>query len=654
MGPRRRKHLERLGVFSVTDLLLLEPRRYEDRTTVQPVQEVLRSGGEGLVAATVAAHDFFPARGERVLKILLQEDTGEVIALVCFGRPFLQRTFPAGTALRVYGHFQYRHGEIQSSSFDAERASVPHRAMLVPVYPLTEGLTQQIIRRAVASALERVAQHHHREDLTLQGLASLPPDVPSRCHLVSLREALEGLHRPTHPSEITAARRRLVFQELFAFQLDLTRNTLERRRGVQRTRHPPERAIRAAIAASLPFDLTADQHTVLEEIIRDLDAPWPMARLLQGDVGSGKTLVALLAAAHVADRHEQTVLLVPTELLAQQHYRNLTAYAGDAGLRTAVLTGRTAGGARRQVEAEMANGTVDLVVGTHALLSETHTWHSLSLVIIDEQHRFGVDQRQKLMHQPTVPDLLMMSATPIPRSLALTAFGDCEISSIRTMPPGRSAVATRLARMGNEERVYAFVRRELERGHQAYLVYPAIESSEKRELRSAEEMLPELQRRLAPYPVGLAHSRRHGDERLSTMQQFEQGEIAALVATSVVEVGVDVPNATVMVVEHAERFGLAALHQLRGRVGRGTAPGHCILVYQEPVTPEARERLRVLYQTTDGFILAEEDLRIRGPGDLAGREQSGYLQFRLADIRRDMEIMLEARDAVREYLEEHP
>ncbi len=645
LGPKRLKLLERLGVENLADLLLLEPRRYEDRTRVLTAAQAA-AAGEGLIEATVVAHDFFPARNEQVLKIVLSDGSAPV-ALVCFGRPFLARTFPVGSELRVYGTFQYRHGEIQSSSFEAERATTPHRAILLPVYPLTEGLTQTVVRRAIAAALE----DPQLPEKLAAFLGTLPPGLEREKDLLPLVDSVLALHQPTTRQQLERGRYRLIFQEFFTFQLDLTRRSLARRRGVRRERPAPQRSFAGEIRGALPFDLTPDQQQVLQEIVADLDQPWPMARLLQGDVGSGKTLVALLAAAHAAERRQQVALLVPTELLAHQHYRNLSALARPAGMAVAILTGRLRSAERRQTVEAIARGEVDLVVGTHALFSQDVPWRQLGMVIVDEQHRFGVTQRQQLLNHGAAPDLLMMSATPIPRSLALTAFGDSEISTIHTVPPGRQPVKTHLARIGNDERVYAFVRQQLDCGHQAYLVYPAIDAGGARDLRSAEAMLPELQQRLAPHTVGLAHSRRDEEERTSTMRRFEAGEIAALVATSVVEVGVDVPNATVMVVEHAELFGLAALHQLRGRVGRGSAQSWCILVYQEPLTVEGTERLKVLYNSTDGFIIAEEDLRIRGPGDLAGQQQSGYLQFRLADIRRDMEIMLHARDAVRAVLE---
>jgi ATP-dependent DNA helicase RecG len=646
VGPKRVTLLRRLGVETVTDLLLLEPRRYEDRTQIVSAAQAAAMG-EGLIEATVLRHDHFFYRHERVLKIIVHDGSAPV-ALVCFGRPFLSRTFPVGRHLRIYGQFQFNHGEIQCSLFDAENASQPYRPVLEPVYPRTEGLTQQFLRQTIRNALksEEAMNTLRRE------FPPVPDEIARQRNLLSLPAALHGLHQPSSIAERDRSRFTLVFQEFFLYQQQVALRVQARRDGERRKRRQATESYVSALRRNLPFQLTADQETVLQEILHDLAQPWAMSRLLQGDVGSGKTLVALLAAAHTAECREQTAFMVPTELLAHQHGINLTRLVAGTGIKVTLITGGLSPAERRERAEAVASGAAHVVVGTHALFSEDLRWQALGLVIVDEQHRFGVNQRQALLQRPAPPDLLMMSATPIPRSLALTAFGDSDVSTIRTVPPGRQPVITRLARMGNEERAYTFVRGELEKGHQAYIVYPAIEPGGPRDLRSAEEMAPQLAERFAPYPVGVVHSRLDTTARAERMEQFNQGSIAVLVATSVVEVGVDVPNATVMVVEHAEQFGLAALHQLRGRVGRGPGQSWCILVYQEPLTEQGRERLKVLYKSTDGFIIAEEDLRIRGPGDLTGFRQSGYLQLRIGDIRRDMNVMLMTRDDLREWIAE--
>ncbi|TVR68034.1 MAG: ATP-dependent DNA helicase RecG [Spirochaetaceae bacterium] len=646
IGKRRAQQLARLGILTAEDLLQHAPRRYEDRSRLSTLVEAVRRG-EGLVEATVVQHDTFPRGREQVLKIIVR-DSSSTAALVCFGRSVLARMFPLGTEVRVWGQFSLRHGEIQSSLFEAERLPAPPPPLpgFVPVYPLTEGITQQLLRNAVASALERV----------LPGMEEdLPPTVRNGENLPSRQDAIRALHKPAGLEEAELARRRLVFGELFHFQMDLARAALARRRARHRPRKPPSRSVVEPVRRALPFALTADQERVLGEILADCDEPWPMARLLQGDVGSGKTVVALLAACAAVERGEQVAIMVPTELLARQHASGASRLLAAGDVRMALLLGELGAAQRRELAAAIGDGSVDLVVGTHALFSEGYRYQNLGLVIIDEQHRFGVRQREELLAKADVPDVLMMSATPIPRSLALTAFGDMEISTIRELPPGRQPVTTHLARIGNEERVYTFVREKLAEGRQAYLVYPAIEEGGARELRSVTGMMEELVPRLAPHSVGFVHSRLSEEARNETMERFAAGGLDALVATSVVEVGVDVPNATVMVIEQAELFGLAALHQLRGRVGRGEHQSWCILVYQEPLSEDARERLKVLYRSTDGFFIAEEDLRIRGPGDMPGVQdsvkQAGFLSFRFADIRRDMPTMLAAREAVRRELE---
>jgi ATP-dependent DNA helicase RecG len=646
IGSRRVHHLQRLGVHTVGDLLTLQPRRYEDRSRVSTLVEAARNE-EGLVHAVVAGHEYFNHGPRRTLKILIRDETSEA-SLVCFGRNFLARTFPPGSPVAVYGQFALKYGEIQSGSFEASiRTGTDEDPMppIVPVYPLTEGISQMQIRQAVAAALERFGNRIEDE---------LPPDVLSRHHLMPLGSALRALHLPGDMREPEEALRRLVWGELFIFQLRLAQDALERRRRRRSVRPEATRDLISPLIDSLPFALTEDQHRVLAEITRDMEQPWPMSRLLQGDVGSGKTLVALAAALHAIERGRQVAVMVPTELLARQHARTIGRLLAELDVHPALALGSMPKGARRSLAAALRDGAIDLLVGTHALFSQDLAYANLGLVIIDEQHRFGVAQREELQRRGRAPDVLMMSATPIPRSLALTAFGDSDVSTIANLPPGRKPVRTHLARMGNDERVYDFVRGEIEAGHQAYMVYPAIDEGGSRGFRSAEERFVELRSRFAPYRVGLAHSRMDGAERSDTMEAFERGEIEVLVATSVVEVGVDVPNATCMVVEHAEVFGLAALHQLRGRVGRGEAQSYCLLVYADPLTEDGRERLKVMYESTDGFHIAEEDLRIRGPGELQGSRQSGFLAFRFADIRRHMKEMVAAREDIAALLRDDP
>jgi len=647
VGPAARRSLQRLGVETVADLVQLPPRRYEDRSRIVSLVEAARQG-EGLADVGVIHHDYFPVRGRRTLKIVIADESSRG-ALVCFGRNFLARTFPVGARILVWGQFALRHGEIQTSTFEAERLDDDGRADatgILPVYPLSERLTQTALRRFVRDALGRV--------LAGGVIDPLPSAVLRAESLMSADEALRHLHGPDSVEEAERARRRLVFEELFLFQFGLAREALRRRRGRRRARPTPERQLRSAVLEALPFRLTADQERVSTEIEADLRAPHPMSRLLQGDVGSGKTLVAILAALVAIERGEQVAFVVPTELLARQHARTLARILATVDVRVALVLGSLTGKQREVLYPRIADGSAHLVVGTHALFSESLEYANLSLVIVDEQHRFGVRQREALGAKGTDPDVLLMSATPIPRSLALTAFGDSEISTIREMPPGRKPVRTHLVRFGNEERAYSFIERQLAQGRQAYCVYPAIEENTSRPLRNVETMAEVLTQRFPGRTVALVHSRLDEEERDATMSRFVDGAVDILVATSVVEVGVDVPNATVIVIEHAERFGLAALHQLRGRVGRGPDQAYCILVYEEPLTDEATERLRAIYRSTDGFAIAEEDLRIRGPGELAGTRQAGFLQFRFADIRVNMHEMIRAREYISAILRDDP
>lgn len=636
IGPRRSEAFLSLGVRTVGDLLCWAPRRYQDRReTLSLAQAAARE--EGMVRCRVVAQDHFVARGRRVLKLIVEDGSGRG-ALLCYGRAALGRAFPVGVDLVAWGQFALRAGEIQASVFElATPMQAADMPPLMPVYPASQALASRTIRAAV-----RAARRRWESDLE----DDLPNLLRSQLSLLHVRDAIAQLHEPESLEHAQRARERLVFGELFVFQLGVTRAALRRRSAARVTRPAATRRLIEPFLTALPFSLTEGQRAAVDAITADLLRPTPMGRLLQGDVGSGKTLVAAIAALHAIERGGQVAFMVPTELLARQHAGRLADQLRPLGIRTALLVGGLAPGVRTALLQAVADGEVDLVIGTHALFSDGVKWSHLSLAIIDEQHRFGVTQRQRLAQRGTHPDILLMSATPIPRSLALTAFGDTDVSSITDRPVGRLPVRTHLTRHEHAERAYDFVHRRLEHGERAYFVYPAIEEGGARELRSAEAMTDRLRDRLAPFRVGLAHSRLSDEERAETMTAFARGDLQVLVATSVIEVGVDVADATCIVIEHAELFGLAALHQLRGRVGRGSRQSWCFLMYREPLTDDARERLKVLYESNDGFHIAEEDLRIRGPGDLEGHRQAGYLDFAFADIRRDMATMIRARELV--------
>ncbi len=652
VGPVLERALERMGIRTVADLLHHYPREYQDRSRRDTLAGLLQQAGGGEranVRVQVVGQSWIAAGGRRILRVEVRDETGRAW-LVPFGRNFLSGVLTAGKSFWISGKFQVRYGKLQCSSFEYEPAGEEPAAEeglrpIVPVYPLTEGVSQGTLRRLVAQALELAEPDLEDE---------LPPALLARWGLPGKRAALRAVHQPPSWEALERARRALAREEMFHLQLLLARSAA-RRQALTRTRRPIPFRLRQAALARLPFALTPDQARALAEIEGDLFSPHPQGRLLQGDVGSGKTLVAFLAAVSVIEAGEQAALMAPTELLARQHAENAARLLEPLGVRVALLAGGLSPEARGPLLAALAAGEVDLAVGTHALFSEDVAFRRLGLVVVDEQQRFGVRQRQAVLSKGSAPDLLMMTATPIPRTLCLALFGDLELSEIRTMPPGRQPVVTHLAREGNEAKVYEWVRREIGKGRQAYFIYPLIEESEKVDLKSVTEMYRKLKEEVFPeFRLAMIHSRVPEEEKRPIMASFIAGETDILVATNVLEVGVDIPNATCLVVEHAERFGLSALHQLRGRVGRGPEQAYAFFVYARQLTEDGVRRLRTILEVRDGFRIAEEDLRIRGPGEFVGLRQSGYLQPVLAAPDRDPDAWLEARQAARELTAQDP
>jgi ATP-dependent DNA helicase RecG len=617
------------------------------------------------------AHDWFNFR-ERTkdLKVYVEDASARGV-LLCFKRPFMEKQLVVGMYYRLWGAFQYKKGELQCSSFEIEalagrteydpalvhpenilnQAPNRHFGRILPVYPLSGTLTQSMFRRFIEQALSQYADHVEEE---------LPGYLIQRDQLLPKSQAIRAIHFPRSSAELEQAQHTLIYEELFYLEVLVGKRAKERR-SVQRTtgRSGSSGALlplQQYLLEQLPFRLTQGQTEVIRIINQNMDGPSPMARLLQGDVGSGKTLVSFFAALRGVELGGQAALMAPTELLAQQHGENAARLLESLGVRTAFLTGNLKTAGRTQLLKRLASGEIDFVIGTHALFSKDVQYKNLRLVVVDEQHRFGVLQRQAIMAKGVHPDLLMMSATPIPRTLALTIFGDLDISTIRDLPPGRKPIETHLARESNEAKVYDFVRHELAAGRQAYFVYPLIEADERKGIKDAQSMAARLAQQIFPqYPVALVHSRLDEEEKRHTMEDFRSGAIRILVATSVVEVGVDVPNANCMVIEHAERFGLSALHQLRGRVGRGDPQSYCFLVYSDTVlTDEGKARLKVMLETSDGFIIAEQDLKLRGPGHITGTEQSGYLPLGIADPIRDASVLEQARIDAFAMLEQDP
>ena len=651
VGPAMSAHLEKLGILTVRDLLLHLPRGFEDRTAPVPLALAAAAGVKSFVEVEVVSLDHV-GRGWKATPRAVVSDGAAEGALLCFGRAFLGRLLQPGRRFRVWGTFKPGRYGPESSDFELESASVPPTSFgrVLPVYPLTEGLGQPAVRRAVRAALDHALPS--LED-------ALPPGVRAAHAHPGIAAALRAVHAPSTVEEAEAGRRALAWEELFWFELTLMRRRLPRVAS-RPARHLDPR-LRDAALGRLPFQLTPDQETVLREIEADLAAAWPMGRLLQGDVGSGKTLVALLSALLVVATGAQVAFAAPTELLARQHAENAARLLEPIGVRVAFLSGTVSGEPRRLLREALEAGEIDVLFGTHALFSADVAFRRLGMVVVDEQHKFGVRQRLAMLAKGEAPDLLLMTATPIPRTLALTAFGDLDVSTIRTMPPGRLPVVTHLARQSNAEKVYRRVREELDKGRQAYFVYPVIGAGDETDggaaapVKDAESAFRRLRGEIYPdLEVALIHSRVGEEEKERAMAGFAAGRVKVLAATSVVEVGVDVANAACMVVEHAERFGLSTLHQLRGRVGRGAAQSYAFLVYGDDLTPEGIERLKIMKETTDGFRIAERDLALRGPGELLGVRQSGFLKFRVADLSRDVDALLSARDEARRMLAEDP
>ncbi len=645
--------LEKLGLLRDIDLALHLPLRYEDETRLTPIA-ALRDGDTAQVEGVVSDCQV-QLRPRRQLVVRLQDAHDELVLRFIHFYPSHQKTLAPGRRVRVRG--EARGGffglEMVHPSFKAVDEDTPLASALTPVYPASAQLPQAYLRKAVASALARA------------DLAEILPPGSVPHGLPTLREALGFLHHP--PPDVGLATledhshpgwQRLKFEELLAQQL----SQLQAKRERERQRAPAfavgAGGLQEKLLAALPFALTGAQHRVVEEIARDLGRETPMHRLLQGDVGSGKTVVAALAASIAIAQGWQCALMAPTEILAEQHLRKLVAWLTPLGVKLAWLSGSRKGKARREMLEQVASGEAALVVGTHAVIQEQVAFARLGLAIIDEQHRFGVQQRLmlrgKLQEGPLEPHTLMMSATPIPRTLAMTLFADLDISTIDELPPGRTPVQTRLFADDKRDAVVERIRGEVAAGRQVYWVCPLIEESETLDLQNATATHQQLCEALPGQMVGLLHGRMPAAEKAAVMSLFSGGQMSVLVSTTVIEVGVDVPNASLMVIEHAERFGLSQLHQLRGRVGRGATASVCVLLYAAPLSDTAKSRLKAMLETNDGFEIARRDLEIRGPGEFFGARQSGAPLLRFADLAEDEPLVRQARAAAETLLTQHP
>ena len=632
VGPARAAQLEKLGIRTLYDLLAFFPRDYEDRTNPVTIAQ-LQPGVPACFRAMVVSQPVLRriGKGRDVTNLTVADETGK-LTLHYFNQPYIKTQLHYGQSYYFYGTLLEHGMQMANPAFEeADKPGVVTNRLL-PVYPLTAGLSNRTLCVCIRQAFSAAG--------ALPEL--LPETVREQYGLCGVTEAYTSVHAPESWDALQRARKRLVFEEFFIFSAGLA--VLRASRTELHT-IPYDTACMDAFFRALPFRLTGAQSGAIDQILRDLSSGHVMNRLVQGDVGSGKTMVAAAACFCAVRNGRQAAFMAPTEILAEQHARTLTQLLGPLGVRVLLLTGSRTAAQKRAAREQLASGEAQLVVGTHALLSETVVFRDLGLVVADEQHRFGVAQRTKLTEKGRSPHLLVMSATPIPRTLALIAYGDLDVSVIGELPPGRRPVETFLVSEALRERLNGFIRRQCSEGHQVYVVCPAVEESEDGVLRSAEAWAQTLQQSVFPdLRVGLLHGKMKSAEKDAALAAFSAGETDILVATTVVEVGVDVPNATLMVIENAERFGLSQLHQLRGRVGRGGAQSYCVLV-SGTRQEETKKRLEALCRTTDGFQIAEQDLALRGPGDFFGSRQHGLPLLKVASLQMDLETLQAAQQA---------
>ncbi|MBI4971341.1 MAG: ATP-dependent DNA helicase RecG [Candidatus Omnitrophica bacterium] len=645
IGPKRFEALKRLGYETISELFYFFPRRYEDRSHFRPIRSA-RISEFITIKGEILDLKVRPVKRLEIFEMLVGDSSGTIHAS-WFNQGYLKKNFEIGEQIILSGKVEfYNRLQLNSPEYEvliSDEEETIHTGRITPIYPLTEGLWQRTLR----TAMKQLVDQHAGELLH----EYLPSSIRMRHDLIELTPAIQNIHFPESSGTLAQARKRLIFDEFFLFELALLeKRTKEKREGTA-IPIPVEKDFLEQFTKSLPFALTGSQKKVIREILADISKDIPMRRLLQGDVGSGKTLVALSAVLQTVRAGYQGAFLAPTEILAEQHYKTMTKIFGPLGINTRLLTGSTDEISKNDIRNNLRTNKNEVVVGTHAILQDNVKFSNLGLVIIDEQHKFGVKQRGHLLKGTLSPHLLVMTATPIPRTLGLTLYGDLELSTITELPAGREPIKTYWITQKKEKEVFEFIIKKLKAGDQAYIVFPTIEETEKVDVQAATKEYEKLKKgAFKDFTVGLVHGRMDSKEKDYVMRRFHAGEIHLLIATSVIEVGIDNPQASIMVIENAERFGLSQLHQLRGRVGRGSKASYCFL-FGNPKTDDGKRRLRVLTKTGDGFKIAEEDLLIRGPGDFLGTRQHGVPQFALANLVTDYEILKTAREEAIHLLE---